>query len=63
MSDTKHTYDLRSVKSAGGYHATGIVGYREAIRRAKQIAAEYQPAYGVDVCRRPDGATVRTVGD
>ena len=49
------TYTLSSVK---GQHGT-VTGYRAACQRAREVQAEYQAAYGVDVSR-PDGTTVYT---
>lgn len=51
------TYTLTSVK---GHHAT-VIGYREACRRARDIQATIQAAYGVDVIR-PDGSVAYTAG-
>ena len=48
-------YTLSSCK---GDHGT-VTGYRAACRRARRVQAEYQAAYGVDVCR-PDGSIAYT---
>ena len=47
-----------TITSAKGNHGT-VDGYRAAVARAREIQAEYQAAYGVDVSR-PDGRTVFT---
>ena len=48
-------YTLSSVKGDHG----AVTGYRAAVARAREVQAEMQAAYGVDVCR-PDGSIAYT---
>lgn len=47
-----------TLSSAKGQHGT-VSGYRAAVARAREVQAEMQAAYGVDVTA-PDGRTVYT---
>ena len=47
-----------TLASAKGQHGT-VSGYRAAVARAREVQAEMQAAYGVDVTA-PDGRTVYT---
>lgn len=47
-----------TLSSAKGQHGT-VSGYRAAVARAREVQAEMQAAYGVDVSR-PDGSTAYT---
>ena len=51
------TYTIESIKTP----PETVTGYRAAVARARELAAEYQPAWGVWVTR-PDGSVAITVG-